>query len=93
MSYVLTHKEDGVYLGSFMGMGFWSLLDSAGQAAAVVFESEEKGRQAIASWDCQRPIDEYTFHKIQDGLDYADVEHLRVAKIPECMIAPLQESL
>ncbi len=32
MSVVIVHNEMGVYLGSCMGLGFWTLLDPAGQA-------------------------------------------------------------
>ena len=33
--FVLYHPEDGVYLGGFMGLGFWSNLDPVGQPEAV----------------------------------------------------------
>lgn len=38
--FVLTHPELGTYIGSCMGMGFWSALDSAGQTEAVTFPTE-----------------------------------------------------
>ncbi|HXX39763.1 MAG TPA: hypothetical protein VEP50_16705 [bacterium] len=34
-----------------MGMGFWSKLDPTGQDAAVVIESEDVAREAMAKWD------------------------------------------
>lgn len=49
--FVLFNPEAGIYLGNFMGLGFWSLLDAAGQDCAVTFGT---AREAIAhrdSWD------------------------------------------
>ena len=47
---VVTHPEWGIYLGNFWGLGFWSLLDGAGQPAAVTMESEEAARFHVAGW-------------------------------------------
>jgi len=38
MKGVLYNEEMGIYLGSCMGMGFWTKLDSVGQDAVVVFD-------------------------------------------------------
>lgn len=48
---VLVHPEHGVYLGNFLGLGFWSKLDPAGQEAAVVFPSVDEARRFAQSWD------------------------------------------
>lgn len=48
--YVLTHPQNGIYLGSFLGLGFWSALDSGGQDAAVVFESPEAAMAFASTW-------------------------------------------
>jgi hypothetical protein len=55
--YVLYNKELGVYLGSSMGMGFWSNLDPVGQAHAVSWPEEmlDVVREFIDSWD--DPVD------------------------------------
>lgn len=52
---VLYTEEDGVYLGGFLGLGFWSKVDSAGQAAAVTFPTMEAAEAHIATWECGRP--------------------------------------
>src|SRR5690606_39754669 len=39
---VITHPDMGIYLGNFIGLGFWSLLDSVGQNAAPTFDSEDR---------------------------------------------------
>lgn len=36
---VIVHDEMGVYLGSCLGLGFWSKLDMADQDSAVCFPS------------------------------------------------------
>ena len=56
--YVITHKTLGIYLGSALGLGFWSLLDCAGQDSAVLFNSTEAAATHIASWpENNNPID------------------------------------
>lgn len=55
MAFVLTHPEMGVYLGSWVGMGFWSKLDPVGQASAITFPTEEAAESHMASWDGGRP--------------------------------------
>ena len=40
--YLLIHPEWGIYLGEFIGLGFWSKLDSVGQTYAVVFLSQRE---------------------------------------------------
>ena len=55
MKCVITHPEMGIYLGSFLGLGFWSKLDPAGQDAAPVFASSEEAETYMATWDNARP--------------------------------------
>lgn len=51
MSVVIVHPEFGIYLGSCMGLGFWSKLDSAGQDAAVTFPSQDDAMAYMGTWD------------------------------------------
>jgi hypothetical protein len=37
--YAAYHEEMGVYLGEFLGLGFWTLLDPAGLPVAVTFKN------------------------------------------------------
>ena len=79
--YVLFSDEAGVYLGSCMGLGFWSKLDSAGQTHACVFESEAQVAVMLAAWDSQPPFAMRTV-----AVDCAD-EY--AASIQECATAGL----
>lgn len=49
-SVLIVHPELGVYIGSAMGMGFWSKLDPVGQPVAVTFPSEADARAFTESW-------------------------------------------
>ena len=57
MAIVIYSETDGVYLGSFLGLGFWSKLDAVGQMTAPAFASEAVAEDYMASWDCGRPAD------------------------------------
>ena len=61
MSVVITHPEMGVYLGSWIGLGFWSLLDPVGQQEAVTFPDETDASAHIASWDNENDPTAYSF--------------------------------
>ena len=39
--YLLLHPEWGIYIGAFLGMGFWSKLDPVGQNYAISFPSTD----------------------------------------------------
>jgi hypothetical protein len=49
--WVIHSLELGIYLGGFLGMGFWSKLDPAGQTSAVTFETSRDARCHMASWE------------------------------------------
>ena len=51
--FVLWTQEEGVYLGSCMGFGFWSKLDSVGQDCAATFESREQALEYAKTWNSQ----------------------------------------
>lgn len=53
--FVLVHPEMGVYLGTCLGLGFWSKLDPVGQLAAVTFENRTVADVIMRSWDNGRP--------------------------------------
>jgi len=52
---VIVHPEMGVYLGSCLGLGFWSKLDPVGQAAAATFDSVEDAETFMGAWESGRP--------------------------------------
>ena len=80
-AFVLVHPEMGVYLGSCMGLGFWSKLDPAGQSCAPTFASKLEAEDYMATWDGGRP----------DGIDFALVtpDDGTYASIAACSAAGL----
>jgi hypothetical protein len=78
--FVLVHKEAGVYLGSCMGLGFWSQWDAVGQDHAVAFASQKEAEDYAASWD-----------KPMAGLSTIAVEttDAHYASVNECVAAGL----
>lgn len=72
--FIITNKDWGVYLGSFLGLGFWSKLDPAGQPCACVFDSENDANQYIKTWE-SRPDSAITIVKVNvKNEDYATIE-------------------
>lgn len=76
---IIVHYEHGVYLGSAMGLGFWSKLDDVGQDSAVLFNSEQEAREIAARWETQFNEDELTYVplKVPEGWDYIQKEHIK----------------
>lgn len=71
--FLIVSQELGVYIGSCMGMGFWSRLDAVGQASAVSFESEEDGLQYASTWES--PVEDLQFIPvIADSENFASEE-------------------
>ena len=81
MSIVIHHPELGVYLGNFLGLGFWSKLDPVGQDVACVFEDEDEARAHVLSWD--EPVDGCLYTKVES-------DHLQGASIEACAAAGLE---
>ena len=80
---ILAHLEWGIYLGSCLGLGFWSQLDPCGQTDACTFPSEAAARDHVRSW---RPAEgEYN----PDDFQYVNVEakHHAYATMAECVAA------
>jgi hypothetical protein len=76
--FVIHSNELGVYLGSCMGMGFWSKLDPAGQCEACTFENELQANEYMATWDTQPPKD--------TKLIPIETKHEQYATLAECMM-------
>ena len=87
MAVVIVHPEWGIYLGTCLGLGFWSKMDPAGQDAAVTFPSEEDANRHMDSWDeplVERPRLE--FHVVEpDKLQYSG----KYASVAACRRAGL----
>jgi hypothetical protein len=86
MSIVITHHEDGIYLGHALGLGFWSLLDTAGQSQAATFESERQAREHVASWVDHNDPDEFDYREVACANEfYATVQELKAAGLGEML--------
>lgn len=82
---VLYSEEIGVYLGSCMGMGFWSKLDPAGQDSACCFDSSDEVKQFIQlclEMDITVPKDARTVDVLTEHPDYATIQECVAAGLP-----------
>lgn len=84
MNIVITHPEWGIYLGNAMGLGFWSLLDSADQPKAVTFPDEEMAIAHIRSWDNNNDPEDYSFVEASKN-EYATTADLKAAGLEEML--------
>jgi hypothetical protein len=50
-SLVIVREDYGVFLGTAMGMAFWSKMDPVGQDCAPVFPSREEALEFVKGWD------------------------------------------
>ena len=78
MPVVITHPEMGVYLGSCLGLGFWTLLDPVGQPLAATFADVDGATTHVASWDDNNDPAAYAFVEVDAGL-FASVTALEAA--------------
>lgn len=79
---VITHPEFGVYIGSALGLGFWTELDCAGQTSCVTFPSETDARAHIESWDENNDASQYGFTSVPTVVDgYAEISELKAVGI------------
>ena len=83
---VIAHPEDGIYLGNCMGLGFWSLMDAAGQYEAATFENEAQARAHVASWDSHNDPNAFGYHKVVCANEfYATVDELKAAGLEDLL--------
>jgi len=76
MSVVIHTQKEGIYLGSCMGLGFWSKLDSCGQLGVVTFHNEFAAKEYVKSWD-----------NIPEGIEFTEVypDDVQYASIAACV--------
>lgn len=74
MAYVIQDPELGIYIGSCMGLGFWTKVDPIGQPSVVTFGSIQDAEDYMQTWECGRP-ENITFHEVEpdDGV-YASIQ-------------------
>lgn len=80
--YVLFQKDWGVYLGGFLGLGFWSIIDPVGQDSACVFKVPADVHAHIGTWE-SKPPDDYQIVKVDTKDDcYATIAECVAAGLP-----------
>lgn len=89
LRYVLCSPEAGVYLGSAMGLGFWSKWDPVGQPAAVTYPSPDAAFAEVLSWDRQ-PTTQIEARAVTVEVDGPPMDGEPVyATVGDCMAAGL----
>lgn len=76
MSVVIVHPEWGIYLGGFLGLGFFSEMDCAGQEEACVFPDEDEARNYVESWEENGDPGGYRYVEIATTKEWATIEEL-----------------
>ncbi|WP_435018442.1 hypothetical protein TA3x_000416 [Tundrisphaera sp. TA3] len=76
---VITNPVMGIYLGNCLGLGFWTLLDTAGQQEAVTFSSKQEAFSHIQSWDSEDRALDYRCVQVPTQREYATVSELAKA--------------
>lgn len=80
MAIIITHPEYGIYLGSFLGLSFWSLMDMAGQDAACTFKTEDEAKEHVSTWDMNNNTAEYGYASVTpDDGSYITTAALRAS--------------
>ena len=82
---VITHPEMGIYLGTFLGLGTWSLLDPAGQDAAVSFAGENVAADVIRTWERNGDPAAYTFVPVAGDGPWVDIPELQAAGLGDLL--------
>lgn len=85
--FVIVHPEMGIYLGSAIGLGFWSKLDPVGQTHAVTFENRVQADWAMSKWDHGRPDKTIIWPVLPDKIDSPSIAYASVAA---CVAAGLE---
>ncbi|WP_321967156.1 hypothetical protein [Burkholderia cepacia] len=78
---VIYNERDGVFLGTALGLGFWSKLECAGQDAAATFESEKQAREFMSTW-ITRPDHVRFVPVVADCGNYASISSCVAAGLP-----------
>jgi hypothetical protein len=87
--FVVVHPEMGIYLGSAMGLGFWSKMDPVGQVEAITFPDRETAERVMRSWDSGRPDAAVTWPVVPDHRIDCDASFPSYASVEACVAAGL----
>lgn len=78
---VLYSEQWGVYLGDFLGFGFWTKIDGAGQDAAITFEDDAEAFRCADSW-VSKPDDLETKQVECVAARYVTIDECEAAGLP-----------
>lgn len=79
---VIYHPEMGVYLGSCMGLGFWSKLDPVDQPCARTFSNAGEALEYMQTWD-DGPLDDAAFVEVDPDMGgFASIQACINAGLP-----------
>lgn len=72
--FIIVSQKEGVFLGSCMGMCFWSNLDSVGQDEAVSFDSRRTAEEIIKENPGAFPMKDINIREVETQDDtYATI--------------------
>lgn len=80
---VIVHPEMGIYLGNCLGLGFFSMLDCAGQDHAATFPTVGAARLHVIPWDENNDPDAYRYVEVDGSSEWASIEELEAAGLSE----------
>ena len=85
--YVITHSDHGIYVGSALGLGFWSNMSAAGQNTVPTFDTETDAREHVESWSDDNIPDDYGYAPVEvdDDTTFATISQLRAAGLEEML--------
>jgi hypothetical protein len=73
MASVIVHPEFGIFLGTALGLAFWSKIDPVGQPCAPTFANMDQAQELISAWTGE-PLTGWALHEvIPDDGTYASV--------------------
>lgn len=93
MAYVIYSEIEGIFIGSCIGLAFWSKLDPVDQPAAITFPSEACAEQFMSTWAGGRPDGVSLVTVEPDQGEYATIEVCVGAGLPGWTIAEPTEKI
>lgn len=76
MKFLIANDKNGLFMGDFFGLAFWSNLDVGGQTRIPAFDDELCAIQFIESWLGDNDPDHYNLIGVdcnEQSMDYMDL--------------------
>lgn len=81
-AWVIYSEKHGVYLGSFIGLGFWSREDTVGQAHCACFRSPDEAAGCVSGWEGSPDDISYRQVMVEDPAQGASIAECVEAVLP-----------